>query len=257
MSGDSLVLAAETDSVLFRAVERLAELAPGLPEFALIGGLAVIARLGQAHRATNDVDAVSDDQPGLLEALRAGGLDRRGDSILLDADLKLDVIDVSEGDPDYLPYLTHRLAFDTRTPLEIVVQSRRGGRSAAATVDVARAPALVAIKLGISEGVGRARAPGKVGGDAFDVARLMQRFGPDVLADGLASIHRAYSRSTELYLQGWYGPGHAGRVPPSQPANPGDTSVSPVGLASRLSSAVKAPMMAGASKARLRRPTLT
>lgn len=115
MSGDPpVVLVAEVDSVPYRAVARLAELAPGLPSFAIIGGLAVITRLGQAHRATNDVDTVSDDQVGLLDVLVAGGLDRRGDSVMLEADLKLDVIDVSEGDPDYIPYLTHRFAFDSR-----------------------------------------------------------------------------------------------------------------------------------------------
>lgn len=188
MSGDVVYLAAEVDSVPYRAVACLAGLAPTLPDFALIGGLAVIARLGQAHRATNDVDTVSDDQPGLLDALRAGGLDRRGDSVVLDGDLKLDVIDVGEGDPDYLPCATHRLAFDTRTPVELVVRPRQAGPSVAVTVDVARASALVAIKLCISQGVGRQRDPRKVGSDAFDVARLLQRFGPDALADELLEV---------------------------------------------------------------------
>ena len=188
MSGDSVVLVAEPDGVPYRAVARLAELAPGLPDFALIGGLAVISRLGQAHRATNDVDMVSDDQPGLLDALVADGLDRRGDSVLLEADLTLDVIDVGEGDPEYLPYATHRLAFDTRTSVELVVRPRQQGRSIATPVFVARTSALVAIKLGISEGLGRQRDPRKVGSDAFDVARLLQRFGPDAVADELTSI---------------------------------------------------------------------
>lgn len=78
MSGDApVVLTADVASVPYRAVARLAELAPGLPPFAVIGGLAVITRLGQAHRATNDIDMVSDDQTGLLELLVAGGFDRR------------------------------------------------------------------------------------------------------------------------------------------------------------------------------------
>ena len=104
-----------------------------------------------------------------------------GDSIQLDADLKLDVIDVSEGDPDYLPYATHRFAFDTRTPVEITVRPNTGGTPVSVTVDVARGlRLLVAVKLGISEGVGRQRDTRKVGSDAFDVVRLLQRFGPDV-----------------------------------------------------------------------------
>jgi len=52
----------------------------------------------------------------------------------------------------------------------------------------ARASALVAVKLGISKGVGRRRDAGKVGSDAFDVARLLQRFGPDALADELTAL---------------------------------------------------------------------
>lgn len=189
MSGDVVVLEAEIGSVPYRAIYHLATLAPELPGFALIGGLAVITRLGQAHRATNDIDAVSDDQVGLLDVLVADGFDRQGDSVLLEADLKLDVIDVSEGDADYLPFTTHRFAFDTRSPVEIVVQPGEGAPTSA-IVDVARASALVAVKLGISEGVGRQRDSRKVGSDAFDVARLLQRFGPDVLADELLALGR-------------------------------------------------------------------
>lgn len=126
MSGESILLVAEVGSVPYRAVGRLAEVTPRLPAFALIGGLAVIVRLGQAHRATNDIDTVSDDEPGLLDALVTDGFERIGDSVMLDSDLKVDVIDVSEGDPGYLPYLTHRLAFDTRTPVQLVVQPHRG-----------------------------------------------------------------------------------------------------------------------------------
>ena len=188
MSGEAVVLVAGVDSVPYRAVARLAEVAPTLPDFALVGGLAVIARLGQAHRVTNDVDAVSDDQAGLLDVLVAGGLDRRGDSVVLERELTLDVIDVSEGDPDYLPYATHRFAFDTRTPVAISVRPGRGGAPVVATVAVARACALLAVKLGISEGVGRTRDPRKVGSDAFDIVRLLQRFGPDALADDLVAL---------------------------------------------------------------------
>lgn len=163
-------------------------MSPRLPDFALIGGLAVIVRLGQAHRATNDIDTVSDDQVRLFDILVADGYDRQGNSVLLEANLKLDVIDISEGDVEYVPYATHRFAFDTRTPVQIVVRPQRGGASVAVSVNVARASALVAVKLGISEGVGRQRDPRKVGSDAFDVARLLQRFGPDMLADELIAF---------------------------------------------------------------------
>ncbi len=189
VSGEApVVLVAEAGSVPHRAVARLAQLGPELPPFAIIGGLAVITRLGQAHRATNDVDTVSDDQVGLVDLLVSAGFDRQGDSVLLEPDLKLDVIDVSEGDPDYVPYLTHRSAFDTRAQVEVIVRPSSGSPTVAANVSIARASALVAIKLGISEGIGRQRDPRKVGSDAFDVARLLQRFGPDALADELSAL---------------------------------------------------------------------
>ena len=81
MSGEVVVIQAEIGSVPDRAIAHLATLVPELPGFALIGGLAVIVRLGQAHRATNDIDAVTDDQIGLLDALVADGLDRRGQRV--------------------------------------------------------------------------------------------------------------------------------------------------------------------------------
>jgi hypothetical protein len=188
VSGDVVELAADVDSVPYRAIGRLAEIGPRLPAFALIGGLAVIARLGQAHRATNDVDTVSDDQSGLFDVLVADGLDRRGNSVMLDDDLKLDVIDVDGGESDYLPYVTHRLAFDTRADVQLLVRPRAGGVVASATVPVARASVLLAVKLAIPESVGRGRDPRKVGSDAFDVVRLLQRYGPDALADELTSL---------------------------------------------------------------------
>ena len=85
VSGDApVVLVADVGSVPHRAIARLAQLGPELPPFALIGGLAVIARLGQAHRATNDVDTVSDDQAGLVGVLVSAGFHRQGDSVLLE-----------------------------------------------------------------------------------------------------------------------------------------------------------------------------
>jgi hypothetical protein len=46
----------------------------------------------------------------------------------------------------------------------------------------------VAIKLGISEGVGRQRDARKVGSDAFDIVRLLQHYGPDAIANELISL---------------------------------------------------------------------
>jgi hypothetical protein len=191
VSGE-VVLVAPAGSVLERAVEKLDEVAAALPPFALVGGLAVMIRLGQAHRATVDLDAVTDDQQHFVEVLVDRGLERRGDSVMIEPDLKLDILDVSGGDPEYVPYRTHRFAFDTRDAVDVRVVTSGGAVSASATVPAARSSALVAMKLGISEGVGRQRDPNKVGSDVFDVVRLLQRFGPDVLADELRALADAF-----------------------------------------------------------------
>ena len=70
----------------------------------------------------------------------------------------------------------------------MIVRTARGESVAIVSISVARASALVAIKLGISEGVGRQRDPRKVGSDAFDIARFLQRVGPDALADELTAL---------------------------------------------------------------------
>lgn len=56
---------------LVRAVAKLSN--AGLSQYAVIGGVAVSARLGQAHRATADVDAVFDETepPEAIETLLA------------------------------------------------------------------------------------------------------------------------------------------------------------------------------------------
>ena len=72
MSGEpQVLLVAEAGGVPFRAIGRLDALSRSLPPFALIGGLAVIIRVGEAHRSTNDVDTVSAEQRLLLEVLVA------------------------------------------------------------------------------------------------------------------------------------------------------------------------------------------
>jgi len=65
----------------------------------------------------------------------------------------------------------------------------RGGEpSAAATVPVARASALVAVKTRDQRRNRRRRDYRKVGSDAFDVVRLLQRWGPDAIGSELTSL---------------------------------------------------------------------
>ena len=70
-SGAEVVLQGQAMVGLIRAVEGLSE--AGLDRYVVVGGLGVAARLGQAHRATTDVDAVFDEtaHPDAVEALLA------------------------------------------------------------------------------------------------------------------------------------------------------------------------------------------
>ena len=70
MSGEPPVLL-ENDPggrvlALVQALSRL----PERPRWVLIGGLAVNVRLARLHRATNDVDTLTANQPELVEILR-------------------------------------------------------------------------------------------------------------------------------------------------------------------------------------------
>ena len=70
-SGSDAVLQGPAMTGPIRAVAALNE--SGLEGFVIVGGVAVAARLGQAHRATTDVDTVIDEvaHPDAIEALLA------------------------------------------------------------------------------------------------------------------------------------------------------------------------------------------
>lgn len=61
MSGERIVLAGDADGEAARLVRTTARLAGvDLGPHALIGGLAVMCRLAAVHRATHDVDTVTE-----------------------------------------------------------------------------------------------------------------------------------------------------------------------------------------------------
>lgn len=130
-------------------------------EFALIGGLAVMTRLGRAHRVTDDLDAAAqgvDGGPSLLSILVGGGetgRDRRPVE-----GVKVDCIDVgstpaADLEPGELPddefyrafLLAHRWALDSAADASLTVLSDQRALVATATCRVATPAALVAMKL--------------------------------------------------------------------------------------------------------------
>jgi hypothetical protein len=156
----------------------------GIARFAVVGGVAVSARLGQAHRATVDVDTVVDEDvpPDAIEALlRLPGAvadPSRRHRVFLHG-TQVEVIGVGslaeedlEGIPDRAAFFVaaHSWALDTATPLTLVAPDAGSVR---ATAPVAVPAALVAMKLNAIEDRGGRGAIDKRGGDAWDIYRLL------------------------------------------------------------------------------------
>lgn len=141
MSGEPVaLLVSQPSGTLVALVRALAELeSAGLPRHALIGGVAVMVRLSQSHRATQDLDEVVEPSlptaavliagPGAVEhrAETAGGV--RVDLISVgDRDLRsLQASDLPDQDDERLFALAHDFALRSAEPALIRVIDRGGG----------------------------------------------------------------------------------------------------------------------------------
>jgi len=178
-SGDeTVVLHGTAVASLVQAVGALAS--AGLGRYAIVGGIAVMGRLGQAHRATIDVDTVVDETapPDAVEALlRQPGatVDPTNERRLLMARTKIEILGVGPvneeelagiPDNDALFVAAHAWALDTATPLTLVAGDIR------VSAPVAGPAALVAMKLHAIEGRS-AWGRDKRAGDAWDIYRLL------------------------------------------------------------------------------------
>lgn len=153
------------------------------PPWALVGGLAVMVQLAEAHRATADVDAVADDDAGnLVPALAVLAASQHGTAtgagVILEDGTKIDVIttgswttdDLPEDDLDRMFILGHWWAVQTAEAAELRVVD--GSKTAAtARIAVAAPAALVACKLQSCRR--RRRDPAKAVSDIYDIYRLL------------------------------------------------------------------------------------
>ncbi len=196
----SVALGADPRGFVVRAVRSLEALPESLPRHALVGGLAVMVRLYEAHRATIDFDEVTEGRESAIAILVAQGAERTSNGVFLpERGVQLDLLDAetdvatllelagSITDAEELRAL--QLAFVCRYALEhaeqtdIVVLS---GEEITARVrlPVAIAGALVAMKLHAA--VASDRQPSKAAGDVFDAYRLIRAWGPTVIASDLS-----------------------------------------------------------------------
>lgn len=183
MSGEVGLLDDERGSTsrLVRAAGKLLG-AGGLGRAALVGGLAVTARLATVHRVTNDVDTVVDDQAWGTLALTSVADNPEGERIDIDG-VKVDVMATSplptdetelpDDDHDRLFVLGHRWALESASALKVRSVDQRQQVTAEAELNVATSPALLACKLhAITDR--RAARRGKQESDARDIVGLTQ-----------------------------------------------------------------------------------
>jgi len=174
---------------LIRAVAALGD--ARLARYTVVGGVAVSVRLGQAHRATADVDTVFDettspDPVTALLALPGAERDPTGGHRVQVQGTKVEFLGVGpldEHDLDGLPTKTalfvaaHSWALDTATPVTIISGDDRSVR---ATAPFATPAALIAMKLHAIEDRRATSGQDKRAGDAWDMYRLLV----DLDADG-------------------------------------------------------------------------
>ena len=176
MSGELHISVNPVVSRLVRALEALTQQVP-TPEFAVIGGLAVMVRLEGAHRVTDDIDTVATqhgDGPITVEVVIGPEGTMEGTKVdcigvgdvpaaeLSPADLPDDALDRAF-------VLSHRWALDTAE--NQVLHADYLDVSARVTCRFASAGALVAMKLQSAPHRQGGRSH-KAGGDLFDIFRL-------------------------------------------------------------------------------------
>jgi hypothetical protein len=183
VSGSEVVLIGETMAAVVDAVTSVGELTGKQP--IVVGGLAVLARLSSAHRATIDLDIVdrqAEGRGGQLEILRESS----GTSVAEPAgvmvptrfgEVRVDVLEVNQFElenpsddvGDRLHIGSHAWAADTASMMTISVLGPSRQELTRASTKVAEPGPVVAMKLQAIMDRGHAKA----GTDLWDIVRLV------------------------------------------------------------------------------------
>jgi hypothetical protein len=191
----------------------------------VVGGLAVISRLGGGHRATTDLDTVqqrtvgeSSDLQVLLDAGVGAGDGSVGALITTPSGpVTVDVIEVQDTDLDPLPdepgdrlyYLAHAWAATTATPVRIRIADLEVREQLDVGVRMAEPGPLVATKLqSVND-----RPGAKAGTDLLDIIRLTlaPHTRPAVL-EQCASCADRLAEAAFRYVEHWFGTRRADAV---------------------------------------------
>ncbi len=211
-----VLLSGRRDGSTHREVELLARLPS---ELRLIGGLAVMCRVGTPHRTTVDLDAVARDLPryhdavaGLAVTSVSGGQYHFADH------LDLDVIDVAPVSSDELVrqlsddgplsdlelnLIAHTWAHDAAKTIDIVaIDEELGERMAVAPARfVASSAGLVAMKA-TTVSLRASSKPEKRASDLYDLGRLL--VAGHVEPDELLLMPLPLREAVIERLQGWF-----------------------------------------------------
>ena len=193
MSGEAITIVATEDSDVVRFVDAIARLPTELPEWVLIGGVAVVLRVGGTHRATVDIDTLARESNRLVELLiNVGGEQRAAHKLIVPVATQLDVMAVgSVPDPstvepsEYVFALVREFAFATATAESVEVLNDRGGPIASASLRVATTAGLIALKSVSLPRRADSNNPAKVTSDTIDLLALFETMSADDIARDL------------------------------------------------------------------------
>ena len=213
----TVVLSGRRGGTTHREVDLLSSLPA---ELRLIGGLAVMCRVGTPHRATVDLDAVTRDTTGVHDHLAHLALTSTGGGQYgFGEGLDLDVIDVAPVPTDELlaqltadgadltdlelNVIAHTWAHDTATAIDIVAVDDRTGERLAVAVGrmVASSAGIIAMKS-TTVPLRASSRPEKRASDLYDLGRLL--VAGRVPASALADMPGALASVVADRLAGWF-----------------------------------------------------
>ncbi len=189
------------------------------PELRLIGGLAVMCRVGTPHRTTVDVDAVARDLPRVHAAIaRLAVLSSGGGQYRFAGDLDLDVIDIATMSTDELiaelgaahaltdlelNVVAHCWAHDSATTLDITAVDDENG-AVLARADhrfVASAEGIVAMKV-TTIPLRASSRPEKKASDLYDLGRVLVDGG--MARGALLALPSPLDEAVAVRLRSWF-----------------------------------------------------
>lgn len=182
----------------------------------VIGGLAVLCRLGTAYRATGDLDTASRraaGDPPQLDVLLESGESRAGPAGVWiptpSGKVQVDIIEITEAELSQLPedetdrlaVLSHAWAIETATPLRIRAAAPLPEANTEVLARIAQPGALIAMKLQSIMN----RPADKERTDLLDIIRLTldRDAGPSALAQ-LRNAAPQLAADARLHARRWF-----------------------------------------------------